>query len=353
MKVLAVVAAFVVAVPLVVRAASTLTIYFIDVEGGQATLVVTPAGESLLIDAGFPSDDALIAPAFGARPGASANARDPRRIVAAAKDAGVTQIDYMLVTHFHADHAGGVVELSQLLPIRTYIDHGAPAPGTDEGVPGSQAIYDQYLTVRSKARHIQPKPGDVLPLKGIEARVVSAGTAVPSTPLPGAGQANPACGATGIPAQEKVENPHSVGVRLEFGKFRFLDVGDLSGVPLFALTCPNSLIGESDVYLVAHHGGADGADPATFKAVNPLVAVFNNGPRKGAQPPTLTTVRQLPSLDGWQVHRSLNPGAENAPDDRLANLDESTSAWIKLVANGDGSFTVTNGRNGYSKMYRR
>ncbi len=349
----AVVVMALVAIPVVGRTAKTLDIYFIDVEGGQATLVVTPAGESLLIDAGFPSDDALIAPAFGARAGASSGGRDPKRILAAAKDAGLTQIDYVMLTHFHADHDGGVVELSQLLPIRAFIDHGAPAPRTDEGVPGSQAIYEQYLPVRTKARHLEPKPGDTLPLKGVDVVFVSADGRVISTPLPGAGQPNPTCGTSAVPAQEKIENPHSVGVRVQYGTFRFLDVGDLSGDPLFALTCPNNLLGESDVYLIAHHGGADGADPAMFKAVKPLVAVFDNGPRKGAQPPTLATVKQMPSLDGWQLHRSLNPGAENAPDDRIANLDESTSAWIKASANEDGSFTVTNGRNGYSKAYRR
>ncbi len=339
--------------PVGMRAADTLRIYFIDVEGGQATLVVTPAGESLLIDAGFPSDDALIAPAFGEPAGASANGRDPKRILAAAKDAGITQIDYMLITHFHADHAGGVVELSKMIPIRAYIDHGAPAPGTDDNVPGSMAIYQQYLPVRAKARHIQPKPGDVLPMKGIDARVVSADRVVLSAPLAGAGQPNAACSGSGVPAQEKVENPHSVGVRLQYGAFRFLDLGDLSGDPLFALTCPTDLVGAADVYLIAHHGGADASDAATFAAVKPLVAVFNNGPRKGAQAATLATVASMPSIDGWQLHRTINPGATNAPDDRLANLDQSTSAWIKIEANADGSFVVTNGRNGYSKTYRR
>ena len=339
--------------PAMVRAAKTLDIYFIDVEGGQATLVVTPAGESMLIDAGFPSDDALIAPIYGMKPGASANGRDPKRILAAAKDAGLSQIDYMLVTHFHADHDGGIVELAEMLPMRTFIDHGEPAPGTDEAVPLSMANFERYTALRAKGRHLEPAPGDLLPLKGVEARVVSADALVLAKPLPGAGAANPACSGQGVPAQEKIENPHSIGIRLQYGQFRFLNLGDLSGPPLHALSCPNDLIGRIDVYLVAHHGGADAADPAIFKAIEPLVAVFNNGPRKGAQPVALATVRQLSAIDGWQLHRSLIPNAENAPDDRLANLDESTSAWIKVSASDDGSFTVTNGRTGYSKTYRR
>lgn len=339
--------------PLAVSAAKTLDIYFIDVEGGQATLVVTPSGESLLIDTGFPSDDALIAPAFGAKPGASADGRDPKRILAAARDAGVTRIDTLLLTHYHADHAGGAVELAQLLPVKTFVDHGPPAAGADEGVPGTQKIYEGYAALRASGKHVLAKPGERLPLKGIEAIIVSSDGATLGKALPGAGQPNRACGAGIVPAQEKIENPHSVGVRLQYGSFRFLDVGDLSGEPLFNLACPNGLIGKADVYLIAHHGGADGADPSMFEAIQPLVAVFNNGPRKGAQPKTLAQVKQTPGLDGWQLHRSIIPGAENAPEERLANLDEATNAWIKVSASEDGSFTVTNGRTGYSKRYKR
>ena len=165
-----------------VRAAKTLDIYFIDVEGGQATLVVTPEGESLLIDTGFPSDDALIATAFGAKPGASANGRDPKRILAAARDAGLTKIDYLLLTHYHADHAGGAVELSQLMPIRAFVDHGAPAAGADEGVPGTQKIYEGYVALRAKGRHVLAKPGEHLELKGVEAIFVSADGATVKNP---------------------------------------------------------------------------------------------------------------------------------------------------------------------------
>ena len=326
----------------------TLFIYFIDVEGGQATLVVTPAGESLLIDAGFPGDGG-----FSGTPGDPAQARDAQRILAAARDAGVTQIDYLLLTHFHADHDGGVTELSQLLPIKTFIDHGEPGPGAAAAVTGTQAMYDKYLIARARSKHLEPKPGDSLPLKGIDAIIVASGGQILGTPLSGAGQANAACKGDGVPASEKTENPRSTAVRLQYGEFRFLDVGDLSGAPLFALACPVNMIGTSDVYLVSHHGADDASDPSLFAAVTPRVAIFNNGQTKGAQKEALATVAAIPSIDAWQLHRTTNTDAVNVADARIANLDETTNAWIKIVAKSDGSFSVTNGRTGLSKAYRR
>src|SRR5471032_442837 len=148
-------------------AARTFDIYFIDVEGGQSTLIVTPAGESLLIDTGFPGDGT-----FASLPGDPHTARDAGRILAAAKDAGVTRIDYLLITHFHADHDGGVVELAQQIPIRTFVDHGG-VHADAENVAGTLDAYARYAAVRAKGRHLEPKPGDRLPLKGVEAVVVS------------------------------------------------------------------------------------------------------------------------------------------------------------------------------------
>lgn len=340
-------------------AARTLDIYFIDVEGGQSTLVVTPDGESLLVDAGFAGDGT-----FRSKPGDPSRARDAQRIVAAARDAGVTRIDYLLITHFHADHDGGVAELAQLLPIGTFIDHGGVLPGAEERVAGTQDALAAYAAVRAKGRHLEPKPGDRLPLKGATAIVVSSAGSTVRQPLAGssrrgargaeveAGAVNAACGPKAPPAQEPTENPRSTGFRLQFGRFRFLDLGDLTGEPLFALACPRNLVGPVDVYLVAHHGGPDAADPATFAAFKPRIAVVNNGATKGGAPELLAALHKVPALeDVWQLHRSTNDGAQNVANDRIANLDETTANWIKVRASDDGSFVVTNSRTSQSKTY--
>ena len=328
-------------------AARTLDIYFIDVEGGQSTLVVTPARQSLLVDAGFPGPGG-----FDGRPGDPQKARDATRILAAARAAGLKQIDYLLITHFHADHDGGVVELARQIPIRAFIDHGSPAPEAEERVRGTVEVFNAYSAVRAKGTHLQPLPGDRLPLRGVEATVVSSAGATLKKPMRGAGQPNPACGPDAPPAEEPTENPRSTGFLLRLGRFRFLDVGDLSGAPLFALVCPKDLIGPVSAYLVTHHAGVDAADPSTFAASRPRVAVLNNGATKGGAPETFAALRRSPGLeDAWQLHRSTRDRAENFTDERIANLDDTTSHWIKLSANEDGSFAITNGRTGAKKRY--
>jgi competence protein ComEC len=319
-------------------AAQTLDFYFIDVEGGQSTLIVTPAGESLLVDTGY----------------GGADGRDSTRILAAARDVGVKVIDYLLMTHFHPDHDGGVVELSRQMPIRAFFDHGdlvrSPEALGESRWPGTLAAYEAYAAARAKGKHVEPKPGDRLPLKGVEAFWVSSAAATLGKPVAGAGQTNPACGPA---AQEKLENPRSTGFHLRFGRFRFVDLGDLSGAPLFALVCPKSILGPIDLYLVPHHGGADTSYPAIYAAVTPRVAVVNNGATKGGSPELFAALRKVQGLeDTWQLHRSQNAGAENFADERIANLDESTGHWIKASASEDGSFTVTNGRTGATRTYK-
>jgi competence protein ComEC len=329
-------------------AAGTLRIYFIDVEGGQSTLLVTPKGESLLIDTGWAGSGAA-----GASAGEPVQSRDANRILAAARDAGIRRIDYALITHFHGDHDGGVVELSQLLPIRHFIDHGGFASGVQ--VDGeTEAAYKAYRAVRDKVDHIEPKPGDRLPLKEIDAVIVSSAASTIDKPFAGAGELNTACGRSALPPGDTVENPRSTGLVVAFGHFRFLDVGDLTGEPLFKLACPNNMIGPVDAYLVAHHGGADASDPATFAAFKPRIAIMNNGLKKGGSRAVYEILHHVQGLeDVWQVHRSEAAGDQNFAIERIANLDESTAHWIKLTAREDGSFRVLNGRTGLAKNYSR
>jgi len=320
-------------------AGGTLDIYFIDVEGGQSTLIVTPARESLLVDTGFAGFDG----------------RDAGRIVAAARDARVSRIDYLLLTHFHWDHDGGVVELARQMAIRTFVDHGdldrTPAAVAAAGWPVSLERYNAYLPVRATGEHIEPKPGDRLPMQGVEITFVSSAAATITSPLPGAGQVNAACAAAATPADEEFENPRSTGFVLRFGQFRFLDIGDLTGAPLFALLCPRSLIGAVDLYLVPHHGAADASYPATFAGLRPRVAIVNNGPDKGGAPEIFDALRRAPGLEAWQLHSSTREGVTNLGDSQIANLDETTSYWIKVSAKDNGAFSVTNGRTNITKAF--
>jgi competence protein ComEC len=333
--------------PAKAAAPKTLDIYFIDVEGGQSTLVITPDRHALLIDTGWAGDG------LEYHPGDPHKARDANRIVAAARDAGVSQIDYLLITHFHTDHVGGVSELAELMPIRGFIDHGAPHPHAEATSKDTKDAFAVYSKLRSKAaRHIEPRPGDRLPLNDVDAIVVSSAGATLRAPLPGAGATNSACQSHAVPASDPDENPRSTGVLVRYGRFRFLDIGDLSGEPLFDLACPRDLIGGADAYLVAHHGGADVADPATFAAFRPRVAIMNNGVRKGGARVTFEALHHVPGLeDVWQLHAAADAGDRNFPAQHIANVDQSTAHWIKLVANEDGSFRVLNGRTGEWKQY--
>src|SRR5215467_6215404 len=313
----------------------TLDIYFIDVEGGQATLIVTPAGQSILVDSGYPGQ----------------MGRDPDRIMAAVREARLTRIDYLVITHLHEDHNGGAAELSRRIPIGTFVDYGTPVEATKEVV----AAFPDYEVARARSRHLVAKPGDRLPLDGVTVNVLSADGAVLTEPLEGAGQRNPACADFERPPETRGENPRSIAIRLRYGAFRFLDVGDLVASKMTDLVCPANLIGEVDSYLVAHHANSDTSLPAVFEAIRPRVAIANNGPWKGATPPTMTALHELRNpTDVWQLHRTINYGAENFPENFIANLGFEAAdgaSWIKLSATESGAFTVTNGRTGWTKSY--
>ena len=315
-------------------AARDLEVYFIDVEGGQATLVVAPSGQSLLIDAGWPG--------FAGR--------DPMRIVAAAREAGLKQIDYLLVTHYHQDHAGGVPALAEQFPIRHFVDHG---PSVETG-QSAQDLFTAYRRVREQGRHIVAKPGQAIPIEGLGIRILSSAGRVLAAPPAGAGQANPLCAQTAPQPEDPGENSQSVGILITYGKFRLLDLGDLTWNRELELACPANQIGPVDVYLTTHHGG-DGSGPAALvQALRPRVAVMNNGAEKGGTPATWQVVRDSPGLeDIWQLHFSAEGGrAHNAPEKFIANPQEPCRGFaLKLTAAEDGAFTLTNVRQGFSKRY--
>jgi beta-lactamase superfamily II metal-dependent hydrolase len=316
--------------------AGKLRIYFIDVEGGQSTLFVTPAGKSLLIDTGWPDN----------------NFRDADRIVAAAKSAGLSRIDYVLITHYHDDHVGGVPQLVQHIPVGAFIVHG-PNREVDKGTERGYAAFQKIIT-DTKTKEIVAKPGDRLPIEGLDVTVISADGKVIQTPLPGAGQPNAFCKQSEIRPPDQTENACSLGVLIRFGELKVLDLGDLTWDKERDLMCPDNRLGKVDVLVVSHHGWYQSSSPALVDAIHPRVAVMDNGAKKGGSIPTLDTVRKASGIKAlWQLHYSDEGGAaHNTPSEYIANLDGPDAGHdIELTAGRDGSFTVHNSRTGVDKHY--
>jgi competence protein ComEC len=342
---------------------TTLDIYVVDVEGGNATLYVPPSGESVLIDTGNVAPDAA--------------KRDAERIMAAARDARLTQIDHLITTHWHGDHFGGMAELANRIPIREFIDHGPniqPAPVVDE------FLAQAYPALYGKAKHTVAKPGDVVAVAGLDWRIVASAGQVLKTPLAGAGAANRSCAGFKPQAVDTTENAQSVGSIVTFGKFRVAQLGDLTWNKEFELMCPNNPVGTVDLFVVSHHGLNISNSEALVHALHPSVAIMNNGTRKGGFPEPMKIIHSSPGLeDLWQIHFSQLSGQEyTVPGMFIANLlDEPSAAmpvapiaapapgpnappapahngpafWIKVSAQPDGTFTVTNARNGFAKTY--
>ena len=329
-------------------AARELDIYFIDVEGGQSTLMVTPAGESLLIDTGYPQRGQRGAPPLP--PGATIG-RDPQRILDTMAEAGIDHIDYLLITHFHSDHAGGVPELASRVPIGTFIDYGEPL-GTDRLTTASFRAYEPVRA--AAAHHLIPHPGDHLPLKGLGTEVISAAGMLIEKPVGGAGDVNKACVDVEDQPEDGTENYRSIGVLFTYGAFRFLDLGDLSGNTLTRLACPRDMVGHVSAYLIAHHGDYDTSIPALYAALSPQAAIMNNGATRGGNAAAFGAVRRSGAVgDLWQLHTSADKEAVNAPDEFIANVDDGTHTAfnLKLAAFSNGSFRLTNPRTGFTKLY--
>ena len=342
---------------------TTLDVYVVDVEGGNATLFVTPSGESLLIDSG---NGPAPAPAI----------RDAERIMAAIREAGLTRIDHLITTHWHGDHYGGMAELAKRVPIREFIDHGAnvqPDPTADA------FLANVYPGLHANAKHTIAKAGDKIALNGVDVDVVASAGETIKSPLAGAGAPNPAC-ATFKGGQNNAEDPMSVAVFITFGKFRTIHLGDLTKNKEFELMCPNNRLGTVDLFLGMHHGVDSSNSEVMFHATRPRVAIMNNGTRKGGQPEVMRVVHTSPGFeDLWEIHFSQLSGQEytvpgmfiaNGLDDNITAMPiepiaapapgagaspppahNGTSHWIQVSAHTDGTFTVTNTRNGFAKTY--
>ena len=341
----------------------SLDIYLIDVEGGNATLFVAPSGESLLIDAGN---------------GGAAAARDASRIMAAVKDAGVSRLDHVILTHYHGDHFGGLAELASRIPIGEFIDHGA---NVQPGGPVDEFLQKTYPGLYARSRHTIVKPGDRIALTGVDVRVVAAAGQVLQTSLPGAGSRNQACDGLARQDADSTENAQSVSTFFTFGRFRAVHMGDLTWNKEMDLMCPANRLGTVDLFVVSHHGQPISNSPALVHALAPRVAILNTGTRKGGQPEAMKVLFSSPGLENlWQLHFSQLSGQEytvpgvfiaNGVDDQPATLPIAPTAapapgatgaapppahngqayWIKVTAGRDGSFTVTNARNGFTKHY--
>src|ERR1700674_2385680 len=320
------------------RKDKSLHIYFVDVEGGQATLFVSPAGQSLLIDTGWPGNEG----------------RDADRIVAAARKAGISKIDYVLITHFHDDHVGGAPQLAARIPVGTFIDHGENRETNGEGAKKVFAAYQQLLAT-GKYKQITAKPGEVLPIQGMRVSVVSSDGALIDKPLPGAGAENSACKNSEQRPADQTENPRSLGTLITFGKLKLLDLGDLTWDKEMELMCPRNKLGKIDIYIVSHHGWFQSGGPALMYGIDPRVAIMDNDAKKGGTPSAWDIIKASPHLeDLWQLHFSEAGGpAHNASDPFIANLSgpEDTANYLKLTASADGSFDVFNARTNTAKHY--
>ena len=319
-------------------ATATLRIYFIDVEGGQSTLFVAPTGQSLLVDTGWPDH----------------HGRDADRIVAAAKDAGIAKIDYLLLTHYHIDHTGGVPNLVARFSVGTFIDHG---PNRETGDAATAAAFDGYQQVLSSGKygHITAHPGELLPIRGLRVEAVSADGDLLSRPLPGAGQPNAAaCAASERRPADQTENARSLGVLITFGKLRILDLGDLTWDKEMQLMCPANKLGRVDLYVVSHHGWDHSGSPALVDGIRPRLAVMDNGADKGGTPSTWDIIERAPGHTAlWQLHYSDAGGsAHNVAPEYIANPPGPDGGhFLRVTCRRDGTMFVFNSRTGQTRRY--
>jgi competence protein ComEC len=318
-------------------ASRDLNIYWVDMEGGAATLIVGPSGESLLIDTGIPEE------------------REVKRIYDVATHvAHLKKLDYVLITHYHGDHVGGLPALSKMIPIGRYLDHGDLTLETEK--PNQMKLWNAYKAVADGNRTTL-NPGDRIPIKGVHITVVSAAGKTITKPINGGGPNEALCkDAPQKGPDQDPENGSSVGTMLTYGKFRFVDLGDLPWFQEQQLACPVNMLGTVDVYQTTHHGLARSGSPQLVWALRPRVAVMNDGPGHGGDESTFQTLRKSPDFeDLWQMHFAVKADQGIQSDEKMiANLEPSEECkgnWIRVTVKSNGNYTVTNSRNNFSKSY--
>ena len=324
------------------RGADTLRVYVIDVEGGGATLVVAPSGQSMLIDSGSPGPAAE---------------RDSTRIAEAMRAAGLSKINYLFTTHYDGDHVGGAPAANAVAHFDRFFDHGEMDPKWENNRAGEDR-YRAYLAIANGKRTIV-NAGDTIPFGDVHVDVVASHGSVLSKAINGGGAANAYCRDAEVKAPNTTENSQTTGVLMSYHGFTFLDVGDLTWDKEMDLACPVNKLGRVSLMLATHHGffNDQSGAPALLWAIQPQVVIANNGPRKGLAAPAFERIQKTPGLEAlWQSHLALaNDAAHNTNDELIANVEPSTECkghWIRVDVASNGGYVVTNGRNNVSKTYR-
>ncbi len=334
-----------------------LQIIAIDVEGGAATLYITPEGKSLLVDTGWPTGRGGRRPPAGAP--ASTDPSSADKIIAAARRAGLSKLDIVLITHYHVDHVGGLGELMSKFQVGELLDHGPnrETPSVNDNPANDpMKLYAEYERLIAGYPRRSLKPGDTVKIGSVVLTIMTSDGAVIGTPLPDGGQSTPLCAAmTDKLENGGEENARSVGFLLNYGSARVVSLGDLTWNVEKDLVCPVNKAGRTDLLFVSNHGSNLNNSPALLHALTPRVAIMNNGARKGGDTETFDTLSAAPGLQRlWQLHFSTKGGmARNPAEAYIANLTDEPDQYAALYVSvfADGRMTVLNGRSGFSESY--